>query len=63
MESIGLPNANGDTVLRSSPATIRLLHSMEVLHFQMGTYRGEDGIPRFSGEWLVRNLDKWVMVP
>jgi len=62
MESIGLPNANGDTVLRRSPATIRLLHSQEILYFQMGTYRGEDGIPRFGGEWLVRNAGKWAII-
>jgi hypothetical protein len=60
-ECIGLPNQDGNTVLRSLPTHIRILATNQVGQFDpfSGLYLHEQGTV-CGIYWLLSNTDKWT---
>jgi hypothetical protein len=62
-ECIGLPNQDGNTVLRSlPPAHIRLIDTNQVLSLDPLTsfYFDNKGEAFCGSYWLLGNMEKWI---
>jgi hypothetical protein len=60
-ECIGLPNQDGNTVLRSLPNHIRILATNQVgqLDWHSGLYFNDRGDVVCGISWLLFNTEKW----